>query len=108
MVNSLLYYRLEIVDEDGSKTYSQTKSLNIQHSSSNIIIYPNPAKDLVTIECAGARELLVIDNLGRIVKQFNGSTEHQTLNTKQMTKGIYVVKAVMNNGAVMNEMLLVE
>jgi hypothetical protein len=51
---------------------------------------------------------LVIDNLGRIVKQFNGSTEHQTLNTKQMTKGIYVVKAVMNNGAVKNEKLVVE
>jgi len=62
-----MYYRLEIVDKDGSKTYSSTQLITINSKLSTLNIYPNPAKDLVTIECKGARELLIIDYLGKEV-----------------------------------------
>ncbi len=108
MVNSQLYYRLEMVDKDGSKTYSQIQQINIQHQTSNIVIFPNPAKDLVTIECLGAKELLIIDNLGRTVYRSTVNSQPLTVNTKQMSKGIYIVKAVMNNGVIKTEKLVVE
>jgi hypothetical protein len=105
-----IYYRLEMVDKDGSKTYSEIKrvTLNEKTATRNILLFPNPAKALVTIQCAGTKELLIIDNLGRTIKQFNNPTEHQTLNTKQMPKGIYVVKAMMNNGDIKVGKLMIE
>jgi len=104
-----LYYRLEIVDKDGSKTYSDIKrvTLNEKQETRNILIYPNPAKDMVKIECANAKEILILDYLGKIIKQFSHPTAHQTLNTKQLTKGLYIVKAIMNNGEIVTEKFIV-
>ncbi len=94
------YYRIESIDKNGKKDYSETRTLNFKPQTLNSVsIFPNPARDIVTISCKGAKELLIIDYLGRIVKQFNNPTEHQTLNTKQFTKGLYIVKVVTANGA---------
>ena len=95
-----LFYRLETVDKDGSKTYSTIQQITIKPQTPNILIYPNPAKDFVTIECAGAKEILIIDYLGKTIKQINNPTQPQTINTKQFAKGVYVVKAIETNGSV--------
>ena len=103
-----LYYQLEIVDKDGSKTYSTIQQITIKPQTPNIVIYPNPATATVSIQCADAKEILIIDYLGKTIKHFNHSTEHQTINTKQLTQGVYIVKAIMNNGAIKTEKLVVE
>jgi hypothetical protein len=104
-----LYYRIESIDNDGRKNYSETKSLNIQHSSSNIIIYPNPAKDQVTIECSGAKELLIIDYLGKeVYRKKIINNQESIINVQRFSKGIYVVKAIMNNGDTKTEKLVLE
>ena len=108
-VDGSLYYRVESVDFDGRKQYSETRTLNFKPQTLNgVSIYPNPAKYFVTVECKGAKELLIIDYLGRTIKQFNNPTEHQTLNIKQLIKGIYVVKAIINNGDIKTEKLVIE
>ncbi len=68
----------------------------------------NPAKDLATIECKGAKELMVIDYLGRTVYRSTVNSQPLTVNTKQFTKGINVVKAVMKNGDIKTEKLVIE
>ena len=103
-----LHYRLEIVDKDGSKTYSTIKQITIKPQTPNLVIYPNPAKGVVNIECADAREIKIIDYLGKTVKYYNNITEHQTINTQQFTKGIYAVKVLMNNSEVKTAKLVVE
>jgi uncharacterized repeat protein (TIGR01451 family) len=111
-----LYYRLQIIDKDGSISYSAIRNVELGIRNVGISVYPNPAKDLVNIECAGAKQLLIIDYLGKTVKQFNNITQHQTpnakqtitLNTQQFNKGIYIVQATMNNGEVKSEKLVVE
>ena len=108
-VNSKLYYRLETVDKDGSKTYSTIQQITIKPQTPNSVsIYPNPAKTFATIECKGAKEISVIDYLGKTIKQINNPTQQQTINTKQLPKGINVVKVIMNNGEVKTEKLVVE
>jgi hypothetical protein len=102
------YYRIESIDFDGKTNYSQIKSLNFQHSSSNIVVYPNPAKEQVTIECKGAKEIMMIDYLGRTVYRSTVDSRPLTVNTKQFNKGIYIVKAIMVNGEVKNEKLIMQ
>ena len=103
------YYKIESVDNDGRKQYSETKTLNFKPQTlKGVSIYPNPAKDFVTVECKGAKELLIIDYLGRTIKQFNNPTQPQPINCKQLSKGLYVVKVITNNGDIKTEKLIVE
>ena len=103
-----LYYRLEILDKDGSKEYSGISNVELGIRNTGVKVYPNPAKDMVTIECAGAKELLVIDYLGRTIQQLKVNSEQLIVNTKQFGKGVYVVKAILKNGEVKTEKLVVE
>lgn len=82
--------------------------MEVKSQNQKVNIYPNPAKDIVTIECAGARELLIIDYLGRTVYRSTVNSLPLSINTKQFAKGIYVVKAIMNNGDIKTEKLVVE
>ncbi len=101
------FYRIESVDLDGRKQYSQTLNLKPQ-TLNNISVYPNPAKEQITVSCKGAKELMIIDYLGRVVYQLNNITVHQTINTKQFTKGLYLLQVKTINNEVYNEKLLVE
>ncbi len=104
-----LYYRITGVDNDGRKTYSQVKSVTVNDKQQTVNIYPNPTKDLVNIESKEEiKKIVVIDYLGKIVKQMNNATEHQTLNTKQFNKGLYIVQVITAKGNVLNEKLVVE
>ncbi|MFY7964946.1 MAG: T9SS type A sorting domain-containing protein, partial [Chitinophagaceae bacterium] len=89
---STFYYRLEIEDKDGSKTYSTIQQITIKPQTPNLVIYPNPTKGIVNIECVGAKQILIIDYLGRTIKQFINITQPQTVNTKHFVKGIYTLQ----------------
>jgi hypothetical protein len=98
-----------MVDKDGSKTYSQIQQINIQHQTSNIVLFPNPAKDLLTIECSGAKELMMIDYLGRtIIDKIIINNQSTIINVQGFTKGFYVVKVIMSNGDIKTEKLVIE
>lgn len=101
-----IYYRLEIVDKDGSKTYSPIKSVLFNLSKNSINIYPNPAKENVTIECWHAKELLITDHLGNVIQKFN--TPNNQLIWKAQTKGVYMVQAIFVNGYITTQKLIVE
>ena len=54
---------------------------------------------------------MIIDYLGRIVHReiaTGTNLRNDAINTKQLIKGIYVVKAIMNNGDIKTEKLAVE
>jgi hypothetical protein len=102
------YYRIESVDKDGKISYSETKKIAINNSSSNINIYPNPAKDIINIESINASQIIILDGFGRIVKQVNNVSEHQTINLKQYNKGIYFIKIVLKNLEVKTEKIIVQ
>jgi len=113
----VVYYRIESVDKDGRKQYSETKTINYQPQTINgFSIFPNPAKDNVTIECKGAKELMIIDYLGRVMykeilrqaQNNSNGINHLSLTINHYPKGVYVVKAMMNNGEIKTEKLVVQ
>ncbi len=105
-----LYYRIQSVDFDGKKQYTQTKTINYKPQTLNSVsIFPNPAKEFVTVECKGAKELMIVDYLGRtIVDKKIINNQLTIINVQRVIKGIYVVKAIMNNGELKTEKLIVE
>jgi len=73
-----------------------------------LVIYPNPTNGFINIECANSKQIVIIDAMGRIVKQFNNATKRLTFNCKLLTKGIYMIQATMQDGTVNAEKLVVE
>ncbi len=108
ILQNTVYYRLKIFDKDGMFTYSDVKQITRNEKQETISMYPNPARDFVNIDCSDASNLLIMDALGKTIIQYNNITKHQTINTKQFTKGVYMVKLIMNNGAIRTSKLIIE
>ena len=104
--NGINYYRIKQTDNNGSYTFSQIKQVTINDKQQTINIYPNPAKDVVYINCVGMKVIKIIDQLGQVIQQMNNiTTEHQTINTKQFAKGVYAVVVETANGVVTKKMV---
>jgi len=102
----VLYYRLQIVDKDGALSYSDIRELSITNSS--LSIAPNPARDIVTISGSNIKQVSILDLYGRtvITREMNTNTINVSVNN--LSKGIYMVKAIHADGSINTEKLLVE
>ncbi len=84
------YYRLQMIENNGKYSYSNIVVVLLENNSS-ITVFPNPAKDYINIESKGVKQVTVTDCFGRIVVQLNNITEHQTINTKEWSRGMYIL-----------------
>jgi pimeloyl-ACP methyl ester carboxylesterase len=99
------YYRLKMIDKDGSYTYSQIRSVEVNKPNTPFVIAPNPAKSKTTIYFntpISKAEISVYDAQGRQVHKnyYSGnSLDKIELNTSSFLNGIYLisVKTSTNN-----------
>lgn len=104
-----LYYRIQSIDNDGKKQYSQTKTLNLKSQTLNISIYPNPANDYVNVLAnESIKEIKIINQLGQVLQHQTPNAKLSTINCKLLTKGIYIVQAVLSNGTTQNQNLIIQ
>jgi Secretion system C-terminal sorting domain len=102
----ITYYRLKMIDEDGTITYSKTVAL-INDETGLLItsLSPNPVQSNATIAISVAKacklNLSICDLSGKIVKQWNASiTEGNNsipVNTEGLASGVYHIIASGNN-----------
>ncbi len=98
-LNGTVYYRLEIVDKNGSISYSEIRTLSIINYQ--LSITPNPAKDFVTIAAKNLKDIHILDNTGRVVISKEGIlTNTITIDISNLAKGLYFVKATDKSGGV--------
>lgn len=83
------YYRLKMVDKDGTFEYSGVKMIDISHAFS---ISPNPTKNIVNIYGANARQAQVIDTYGKVVMAKALKAGNNTISVGRLTAGVYTVK----------------
>ena len=55
-----------------------------------ILVYPNPAKDNITLEAD--EDIFIFNNLGQVVKQVNNPKGKITINIQDLPKGTYYLK----------------
>ena len=103
------YYRLEIVDKDGTKTYSETKLVKINPAYLQIIISPNPARDHIMVTGNDIQQIKIVDNSGSIIRTYKIASNNysNTLNIQGIAKGIYILQAYTLDGNQYTEKLLV-
>lgn len=95
---NVFYYRLKQVDLDGSTSYSNVVQLsrNQPLNQPTVVLYPNPAKDLVTVEVAAGCRLDWFDAQG---KSLNISTSNNNqFNISGIPAGIYFIRATDEKG----------
>jgi hypothetical protein len=72
------YFRLKMIDKDGKLSYSSVIMLNMICTDQSIEVYPNPAKDVLTVNISGYK--------GKVKATLFGS-KGQLVTTKQFTNG---------------------
>jgi hypothetical protein len=108
-VDGGLYYRIESIDKDGKKQYSETRTITLEPQTLNgVSIYPNPAKDILNVNCVGMKELNIINSLGqKVIHQTINNNMYQ-LNIQLLSKGLYLLNIITTKNNVYNEKLIVQ
>lgn len=76
----------------------QSSSVDLAEQAS-LQLYPNPAKDFVTVACIGANlssnsKVQIVNALGAVVKEEAMASEQSRLNVKGMPAGVYACRIV--------------
>lgn len=97
--NGINYYRLKSVDKDGATSFSKVVSVLLTINDSRFTVYPNPAKDYVTIKGCNIASVQVIDNMGRVVKVLSlMDATNPTLSVNNLPAGVYHLRIQTTNG----------
>lgn len=99
--SSYKYYRLKLLDGDGSFSYSDVKVLKTSCKKEiSLDIYPIPANDMVNVKLSGfeGRELKsveILDSQGKWVKSLNLYTQEvNKVNIESLSSGVYFLRLV--------------
>lgn len=92
---SKIYYRLKQKDNDGKYSYSPIVLL-IVSKNKTVVIYPNPANDIVILSFSNNALLqtnaTITDMQGKQVKQFIIKNLQEKIDISNLSKGMYVIK----------------
>jgi len=101
--SGMRYYRLRLLDKNGSYSLSKVVSLNFNDSSPlQVIVYPNPSKDKFTLKIDGAGTIAIdmvitsVDGrqvMNRKVNLIGGSA---IVDTRKLSAGIYFLSTKLN------------
>lgn len=96
---SVIYYRVKQVDQDGMFSYS-----GVQASSCDVVVYPNPATDEVVVVLPFSGALVeVVDATGRIVRVVRSDGAMARIPVFDLATGFYTLRmssssVVVNSG----------
>ncbi len=104
MLTGTNYYRMKMIDLDGSSVYSEVRVLQV-NASARLSFFPNPARDYVNITLGGISstnvKVRLISQAGVVVLEKNvagGAGTTVTLPLQQLTSGWYVLHLTTAEG----------
>lgn len=77
---------------------SSVKQIN-DNSLPQLVVYPNPANNVLTVESdKRIQTISIVNALGQVVKQINSTTNTEQVTLDNLTPGVYFVKVKWNEG----------
>jgi len=104
------YYRLKIVNKDGSSQYSKTIGVQLAANNDQFSVYPNPAKKFIMVNGKKVTEVDIYDKLGNLVfvkKNLNTSSNLNKIKFN-LSPGVYTAQLQIVGGKLVNEKIMVE
>jgi hypothetical protein len=90
------YYRLRMVDANGSANYSETVSAFVKSGGFDVEAFPNPVSHDLTVKVNGVQgadaTVQVTDVTGKVIKTLRMNTAVQTINMNGLSNGMYLIK----------------
>jgi len=93
-LDGISFFRIKQTDIDGKFTYSTIVKLS-NHLNTLVSVFPNPAKDVVTISVGGDlinTEALLMDMSGKILESFTIQQSSFTINITRYSNALYLLK----------------
>lgn len=104
------YYRLKQVDDDGTYTHSNTVAVNMGPTPSSLLLYPNPAQDVVEVVFASStdqRDVRLYNGLGELVAAPTYTTAAGArMDVGILPEGAYVVVVVTDHAVLTQRLVL--
>lgn len=99
------YYRVKQSDFDGKTSYSNVVLINVA-SPDEIRIFPNPAKDQVSISGKHIDRVIVYNLLGQRVLDTRVTDQVLQLNTTQLPAGSYSLQVITAEGSSAHKLII--
>ncbi len=103
------YYRLKMIDLDGSYAYSPIRVASFEKEEASISAYPNPAMDELTVTGLNGSELIkILDSSGRtLLESLNrDGGNKKTLDIRSLSGGIYLINIQMPDGSSISQKMI--
>lgn len=104
------YYRLKMVDLDGTFGYSEIISLNFKTKAPDVSLYPNPARDRLTVSLSDPGDgYEIVNAFGQVVTRgkLNGRFTGQ-IPVRNLAAGVYHVRVQTGDGSWVVRKVVVE
>lgn len=99
--------RVEVMDKIIAYLMGTTGQKELSAETSELLVYPNPATDMVKIGTdVKMQEVSVINSQGQVVYQKEMDSNAFTFNTQNLQTGIYFVRAQTEKGIVTSRMVV--
>ncbi len=101
----LNYYRLKMVDKDGTHAFSVIRVVHNAEGISRLSLYPNPVKDAVTLKVFSDKtktlQVDIVNAEGKLIQSqklgLNEGANTRTLNLANLPKGTYFARVTTAN-----------
>ena len=95
------FFRLKMINKDGTFTYSEIRKLSCTDLKTQIAIAPNPVIDMFNLSGMekGKNTILIYSNDGKLIKsQVTGTTTYN-VDISNFSAGLYMVRILNENGS---------
>ena len=91
------------------KVYFDPDHLDVdENMTQNVEVYPNPAKDVLTVKAENISNIVVYNSIGQKVLDQTVDANETTVNTSDFEAGIYMVRIVANGNEISRKISVVK
>ncbi len=86
-----IYFRLQMVDKDGSMSYSSIQKASLK-TNFNITISPNPATNVVYVNGVGIKQIQLLSMAGKLLYSKSTTLDNSPVDVSGLARGMYLLR----------------